>query len=173
MKDKNYDKIVAALRNSTPELTRYNLVEEEVLKRVSAKNSDAGIFDLLFGWIYIGWVRKSLVAASFILLGFFVWQQHIMMNQINELSSRINENDRMLIYDRSASLEKRQMLLKLSREQSKGYYLSEEELTRLIDSINHLNIRYRSLIDMIDDDTLLKKKVGERIEKKLGSRIKL
>lgn len=107
------------------------------------------------------------------LLGFFIWQQHRMMNQINDLSSRLNETDHMMIYDRTASLEKRQRLLKLSRDRSQGYYMSEEELIRLIDSINHLNIRYRNLIDMIDDDTLLKKKVEESIENKLGKRIKL
>lgn len=176
MADKEkYEKIIQALRQSKPEMTGYDIIEENVMKRIARSNETdrTGILDFLFGWIYIGWVRKSLITASFALLGFFIWQQHIIMNQINDLSSRLNENDRMMIYDRSASLEKRQKLLKLSREHSQGYYVSEEELTRLIDSINHLNIRYRTLIDMIDDDTLLKKKIEESIGKKLGSRIKL
>lgn len=175
MKTDKFEKIIEALRKSTPELTRYDQIEEAVIKRITRQsdNNLTGIIDLLFGWIYIGWVRKSLITASFALLGLFVWQQHIIMNKINDLSVRLNENDRMMIYDRSASLEKRQMLLKISRERSGGYYMSEEDLNILIDSINHLNIRYRNLIDMIDDDTLLKRKVEESIGKKFGSRIKL
>lgn len=170
-----YEKIVEALRNSIPELTLYDSIEERVIERISKKNDkdQTGIFDLFFGWIYIGWVRKSLIAASFAMLGFFLWQQNNIMNQINDLSSRIRENDRMVTYDPSAALEKRQMLLKYSRERSGGYYMSEEDLTKILDSINHLNIRYKNLLEMIDSDTLLKKKVEDKLEKKLGSKIKL
>lgn len=170
-----YEKIVEALRKSTPELTRYSAIEETVINRISKNNyiAPTGIFAFLFGWIYIGWVRKGLIAASFALLGFFLYQQHNIMNQINDMSNRIRQNDRLIIYDPSAALETRQMLLKISRERTGGYYLSEKDLAKILDSLNHLNNRYRNLLDLIDDDPQLKKKVEEKLEKRLGSKIYL
>lgn len=170
-----YERIIDALRKSAPGLNQYNGIEETVIRRISQKTEKdtTGIIDFLFGWIYIGWVRKSLIAASFTLLGFFLWQQHNIMHQINVLGNRISENDRLVIYNPSASLEKRQMLLKYSREIAGGYYVSEEDLTNILDSLNHLNMRYKDLLEMIDNDTLLKKKVEEKLEKELGSKIKL
>ncbi|HLN55507.1 MAG TPA: hypothetical protein VK207_05930 [Bacteroidales bacterium] len=177
MKTENekYEKIVDSLRKSTPELIHYDSLEEKIMRKISSKDHKdvTGIFDFLFGWIYIGWVRKTLIAVSFALLGFFLWQQNSIINQINDLSVSIRENDRMIIYDPSAALEKRQMLLKYTRERSGGYYVPEEDLKKIIDSLNHLDISYRDLLDLINSDSLLKKRVEEKLERKLGSRIKL
>ena len=79
----------------------------------------------------------------------------------------------MIGYNQVSALESRQLLLKFSRERSGGYYISEEDLTLILDSLKHLNIRYKDLMDLIDNDTILKKRVEEKLEKKLGSRIKL
>lgn len=170
-----YRKIVEALRRSKPELTQYNSIEETVISRLSEKNEIGltGILSFLFGWTFIGWVRKSLIVASFALLGFFLYQQHSIIKQIDDLGNKIRENDRMIVYNPSAVLKRRQMLIKYSGERSTGYYLSEEDLMAIIDSINHLNVRYRNLLDLIDDDTLLKKRVEEKLERKFGSKIKL
>lgn len=173
-----YEKIVDSLRKSTPELNQLDSLEEKIMRRIPNRDHKdvtgvTGLLDFLFGWIYIGWVRKTLIAASFALLGFFIWQQNSIINQINDLSDSIRENDRMIIYDPSAALEKRQMLLKYSRERSGGYYVPEEDLSKIIDSLKLLDIRYKNLLELINNDTLLKKRVEEKLEMKLGSRIKL
>lgn len=173
-KDKYY-KLIETLRRSTPEMDQYNAVEDAVFQKILKKSDNelTGILDFLFGWIYIGWVRRSLIATSFALLGFFLWQQNNIMNQIDDLRSSIRENDRLIVYNQVSALERRQMLLKFSRERSGGYYISEEDLTLILDSLKNMNIRYKDLMDLIDNDTVLKKRVEEKIEKKLGSRIKL
>lgn len=73
----------------------------------------------------------------------------------------------------SEALGKKQVFLKMSQERGGNLVVSEEELIRLIDSLNQLNIRYRDLLELIDDDPELKKMVEEKLEKNLRSKLKL
>ena len=63
-----------------------------LLSRISEKagkrnRSLADLIDFLFGWIYIGWVRRSLITASVFLVAVFVFPaDSIIMRQINDLS---------------------------------------------------------------------------------------
>ena len=71
-KDK-YDKLIETLRRSTPEMDQYNAVEDAVFQKILKKSDNqlTGILDFLFGWIYIGWVRRSLIASIVCTAWFF------------------------------------------------------------------------------------------------------
>ncbi len=170
--DEKYNRIIKVLRDSRPEVSDLNDIEDEVMKRISGKPEVvSGFFDFFFGWIYVGWVRRSLVAASFALLGFFLWQQNNILNQIDDLNEKVG-NNKITTYNPSDAIEKRLILFRLSQERSGNMIVREEDLTRLLDSLNDLNIRYRDLLEMIDEYPGLKKIVEEN-QKKLQSRIKL
>jgi len=172
--DEKYKRILRALRGSKPKVPEYYQIEDEVIRRISKKTDTVpGFFDFLFGWIYIGWVRRSLVAASFALLGFFLWQQNNILNQIDDLNKLVGSNKMVTTYDPSDAIEKKQLLLRLSQEKSKNIIVSEEDLARLLDSINDLNVRYRDLLDLVDDYPEFKNMVEENLQKNFQSRIKL
>ena len=85
-----YNKVLNVLRNSKPVLNSAEDIEKEVIKRVSRIKQPmfnfSEVVDYLFGWVYIGWVRRSLITASVLLVIVFIYQQGVMFRQINFLS---------------------------------------------------------------------------------------
>ena len=82
-----YNKVLYILRKSKPVLSSADDIEREVIKKVSGVHQSeiilSDIVDILFGWVYIGWVRRSLIAASFVLVAVFIYQQGVFLKQIN------------------------------------------------------------------------------------------
>ena len=93
MESEKYNKILEVLRKSKPVLDSTEDIEKEVIKRVSRVPQPifnfSEVIDTLFGWVYIGWVRRSLITASVLLVMVFIYQQGVMLKQINFLSRQI------------------------------------------------------------------------------------
>jgi hypothetical protein len=171
METGKYDKITAMLRKSVPDPGSLDGIENSIISRISQKQRSSGYFsnltDFLFGWVYISWVRRSLVAASFVLLAIFVWQQNYIMNQVEYLGKQIN--NRITKYDPSVALEKKLILYK-SRSQ---VMVPEEDLNRLLDSLKSTQNKYRDIMNLIDSDPILKRAVEEKLKKNMGSKFNL
>jgi hypothetical protein len=164
--DENYNRIIRVLRNSRPEAGTTNDIVNEVIARIATGKEDDNFFprfiDFLFGWVYIGWVRRSLVAVSFILVGLFVWQQNRILNQISLLRSQVRMN-RETAYDPSFSLEKKLAIRRMSGIGSG--FISNKETNIVPDSLMEIRSKYRDLIKLIEEDPELRR----MIEKKLNN----
>jgi hypothetical protein len=173
--NEKYRKIVNALRRSRPVPDSFFDIEMAVLESVSKKEKRGSIMDFIFGWVHIGWVRRSLIAASFLLLGFFIWQQNNILNQIDHLGRQMRLNDKVTTYDPAGALERKQLLYRLTEEmdQSGRVMIPEDELNRLLDTLNDIRMRYRDIMDLIEGDPELKKMVEEKINKDIRSKINL
>ncbi|HLN21254.1 MAG TPA: hypothetical protein VK213_09215 [Bacteroidales bacterium] len=167
--DEKYRKIIEVLRESTPEINCYDEIEEAVIREISKKHVVTGFFDFLFSWIYIRWVRRALITASFALVGFFTWQQHSIIDQIGELHDRIVEDNAKIIENPSGSIERRQMLLKYARQMKGGFYVDAEDLNKILDSLNSVSIKYRDLVRIIDNDPQLRDRLDDILDKNSGS----
>ncbi|HEX2968494.1 MAG TPA: hypothetical protein VHO46_05265 [Bacteroidales bacterium] len=174
--DEKYDKLLKSLR-SEPQLSDLSTIENRVMKRILFEESQVqknhDFIGFLFGWIYITWIRRALSMASILLLGFFIWQQNSMMNQIEDLQTEIRKNNRIVTYNPSSEIERRRILLRISEEDQQDIIIREKDIISLIDSINNLNVRYRDLINLIDENPGLKKLVEDNIQKKFQSKTKL
>jgi hypothetical protein len=171
MKTENekYNKVLSILTKSKPVLNSPEEIENAVLDRISAVPrygiTMEDVIDFLFGWAYIGWVRRSLITASVVLVLVFVYQQRVILNRIDILSRQtiitVGESE----YTPSNELEKSLALYKLSgkRFPSQKITLSDKQLRQLLDSVNEIQVKYRDLLKLIDEDPELKK----YIEKKL------
>ena len=42
----------------------------------------------LFGWVYIGWVRRSLIGVSVVLVAIFVYQQAFIFREVKTSAGR-------------------------------------------------------------------------------------
>lgn len=173
------DRIINLLRTSKPILDSSSDIEREVILQISQKNKFETILseitDLLFGWVDIGWVRRSLIAAAVILVAFFVWQQGTIIKQINYLSSQP-----VMIESESRSFQtgfsgNKVMLLKLfgNRLPSQNVTISKEQMDTLLESVNDLQTRYRDLINLIEEDPELKKYLGKKMTEMNRTKIKL
>ena len=180
MKPENekYNEIVNLLRKSKPVLSSQEDIEKEVIKRISELNRQrfklSEVADFLFGWVYIGWVRRSLITASIGLVIFFVYQQGMILKRIDVISNQTVVTDKDILVTNSEKLDKLLMVYRNSgvRFSSKTITISESQIKELIESLNDLQIKYRDLENLIEGDpelkSLIKKKMIENNRTKIN-----
>lgn len=164
-----YKKVINILINSKPVFNSAKDIEEKVIGRISKVHqpeySLSDIIDLLFGWIYIGWVRRTLITISVLLVFVFVYQQGVILKQLNFLSRQIITTGNETLNSPVQQVEK---LLVRYKSSGKSFPLqsitiSEKQLKELLESVNELKTKYKEIEKLIEEDPELKK----LIEKKL------
>jgi hypothetical protein len=177
--NEKYKKVLNILRISKPVLESTEDIEKEVIKRISKvhKSEDflSDVVGFLFGWVYIGWVRKSLITASVILVMVFIWQQGIILKRIDLLSSQSVVIDRENISTPMDEIEKVLTMYRNSsrRFPSKTIEISESQIRELLDSIKELQIKYKDLENLIEEDPELKKYIEDKLSESNRTRNKL
>jgi hypothetical protein len=163
-----YDKVLNLLRKSKPELDSTADIEREVINRISGIKKPGFIFseviDFLFGWVYIGWVRRSLIAASVVIVVIFIYQQGVILNRIDMLGRQIIINDKHSSTS-SDEIEKLLTIYRVSGKKfpSKSVTISESQMKELLESINELQLKYKDLENLIEADPELKKIIQEKL----------
>lgn len=172
-----YEKVIDALRKSGPKLDSSTEIEQNVLSILMKKQQTPApmfhFFEIIFGWVYIGWVRRCLIGASFLLVGLFVGQQNNIQRQLDYLRRDVS---RITAYDPTDALEKKMMVYKLSgshQEKPGAVIIPEEQLNKLLDSINDLKIKYTDIMDIINDDPRLRKIIQKKTSRNIRTKIKL
>ena len=173
------EKILHLLRSAEPVLISTEEIEEVVIERIS-KRGNQEIFlsravDLLFRWIYIEWVRRSMVAVSIVIVALFIWQQAVLMKQINYLSSQAIFHEQEMIQYEPEIIEKKLMMYKLSGKRLPVQYvtISKKQMDLLLESVNDLDGKYKDLIYLIQDDPELKKYIENKITELNKTKVKL
>ena len=166
----NYDRLVRMLRNSRPDLLRPENIENEVIKRIQSRNRSSGMFsgfiDALFGWVYIGWVRRSLIGVSVLLVAIFVYQQAFIIRQVNNISKQVVIIGSESSSVSSSALDKRLALYRLTVRLSpdREIRISETRLEELLDSYDDLQVKYKDLLRIIEEDPELKSYIENRLK---------
>ncbi len=164
-----YNKVLNILRNSRPKLDSTEDIEQIVINRITRAHQSSlnlsEIIDFLFGWVYIGWVRRSLITASVILVIVFVYQQGVILKRIEVISRQTVITGKGTVSTPADEIEKLLLVYKNSvrRFPSKTITISEKEMKDLLEAVKELQIKYKDLENLIESDPELKK----LIEKKL------
>jgi hypothetical protein len=167
--NEKYRKIVDVLRNSRPTLQSTGDIEREVMKRIQKRNpfieSVSDAIEFLFGWVYIGWVRRSLIALSLALVLIFVYQQGTILKRIDILSRQIVIKNNTNNSISAEEIEKLLTIYKSSGKKfaSKSIDISDKQINELIKSLDELRIKYRDLEDLIENDPELKKMIEQKL----------
>jgi hypothetical protein len=142
-----YNKVVEILKRSKPILKDQEAFSEKIIHEVKRTKQSPDLFDLisdyLFGWVYIGWVRRSLVAVSFVILIVFIYQQSVILNRINAI-------------DRQAIFTSSQLVPGLNDR---------------IDT--KLQVKYRDILKLIEDDPDLRKYIEKNLNQNDRKKFKL
>ena len=133
------------------------------------------VIDFIFGWVYIGWVRRSLITASVVLVLVFVYQQAIILKRIDYLSRQT------LVIDKNEETTGPEEIEKLlttyinsgRKLPSKNITISEHQMKELLESINELQIKYKDLENLIEADPELKKLIGKKLNENNRNKINL
>jgi hypothetical protein len=170
--DRKYRKVMEVLKKSEPVTGSQEEIEREVINRIISmpkeEKESFSIFNFLFGWTEIGWVRRSLVTASLFLVMIFVYQQSVIVKQLNWISTQIVVNSekpvRITISDFSGKL--RLLRISGSRVPQNGSQVSEKQLDMIMEALDKLQTDYDNLYKIIEENPELK----EMIEKKLNDK---
>ena len=164
-----YNEVLNLLRKSKPVLDSTNDIEREVIRRISKINSSglrlSGVLDFLFSWVYIGWVRRTLIAASAALILIFIYQQGIILKRIDAISRQTVVTDKENLFTHSDEIAKLLMVYRNSgkRFPSKTITISESQMNELLESVKELQIKYKDLENLIEGDPELKKLVHKKL----------
>ena len=163
------NKILESLRISRPLLVDKEAVTDRIIQQIESDRTSLKfaeiIYDFLFGWVYIGWMRRIMVASALFLTVLFGFQQAMVIKKINQLSGQIYSESGAIKTDLPAKFPG---VLKIYRFMGKSIVpdntdISEKEIDKLIESINELQIQYRDLLEIIENNPQLKKNIEQRL----------
>ena len=164
-----YEKVLKVLRAAKPELKGIETLEEKVIDRLRrTQNKRRSFSDLagnLFGWIYVGWVRWSLVAASAFLVMFFIYQQTIILREVNNLSKRTIVTGAGEVRAMNDEISRQLRMYKLTGNRFTGSNpeFSESQIKQLLDSYSELQEKYGDLVKIIEEDPELKRYIERKL----------
>jgi hypothetical protein len=165
-----YNKLVRVLRNSRPDLLNPEIIENEIIGRIRRQDQRNGGFpefvEALFGWVYIGWVRRSLIGVSVVLVAVFAYQQAFILRQVRNIGKQVVIIGSESSAVSSPALDKRLTLYKMSARLSPDgeIRISESLLEELLDSYNDLQVKYKDLLRIIEGDPELKSYIEKRLK---------
>jgi hypothetical protein len=173
-----YDRVLNILRKSKPELTGLDKVEGKVLHEIqksgNEKQEGFNLFDYLFGWVYVGWVRNTLITVSVFFVALFIYQQSLILKRISLLENQTIVTGSQFVSNPSADIDYKLLQNKLSlRKLIPGQVtITKKQLEKFMDSYENLEQKYEDLIRIIDDDPelkqMLEKKLNEKNKKKFN-----
>lgn len=164
-----YERILNILRNSKPVPEDPEVVSEKILRKLREEKSGVSLAELLieflFGWAYVGWVRRSMIAVSMVIVLFFGFQQVIILKRIKELSSQRIVAGTSFMTGLEDELPGKMLIYKISGRKFSDEKLpvSKGEIDEMIKSLDSLQVRYKDLIELIQHDPELKKYVERRM----------
>ncbi len=177
--DEDLSKVIDLLRKSKPLLESSDDIEREVIRRITAIDRSrtrlSDILDFLFGWVYIGWVRRSLIAASIFLVLIFGWQQSIIIRRIDRIDRQIVITRKDETYSPGNRIEKLLMIYRSSGHSfhSGSVTISEQQMNEIIESVNELQGKYKDLEKLIESDPELKKMIERKLIENRQSKFNL
>jgi len=168
--DKKYDKVLNLLIKSKPVLTDVNSLTEKVMRQLQDEKSNispAGLMlDFLFGWVYIGWVRRTMITAVFAFAFLFIYQQSLIIKQVKDLSGQRMQNGSVVVTNLKDELTDQLRIFKLTGKKipDEKINVSEKEIDDMIRSLNRLQVKYKDVINLVEKDPELKKYVESRMQ---------
>jgi DNA gyrase/topoisomerase IV subunit A len=165
-----YKKMIGILRNSKPGLPRPEEMEDEVIRRIRHEKGNtetaSGLIEAIFGWVYIGWVRRSLIGAAFILVAVFIYQQASILKQVNNMSKQVVITGIGQGTTSSSEFDKKLTIYKISSGLSddREIKISENQLEEILDSYQDLEEKYKDLLRIIEENPELNKYIEKKLD---------
>jgi DNA gyrase/topoisomerase IV subunit A len=174
--NEKYNKMIEILRNSRPELLRPEEIEDKVIRRIRHERSKAeitsGFIETVFGWVYIGWVRRSLIGVAFVLIAVFIYQQSSILKQVNNISNQVVIPGIGQGTASSSEFDKKLTIYKISSGLSgdREIKISENQLEELLDSYQDLQGKYKDLLRIIEENPELNKYIEKRLDEEKNNK---
>lgn len=167
-KEKNLNKLLEVLRNSKPEIKDPGELTARIMSQIKERESSLNLFETgtayLFGWVYIGWVRRSLAAAVLVLIAFFAYEQTVILKRINQLSYQKAQNSMYLntsFHDPFPDPENTDSVNPIIKRSGRSH--PEEDIDEMVRKVSKLREEYRDLFYLIENDPRIRQLVEEKL----------
>lgn len=170
--DKKYNKVLNMLRNSKPVLEKKDSLTERVIGKLEEGRSkfmlQEVIFEFLFGWVDMVWMRRTMVTLALVIAIFFIYQQSLLLKKINDLSVQRIHNSSLLMTNMNDDFSDKLLIYKITGRKltDEQISVSQKEIDEMINSLNKLKIKYKDVINLIQNDPQLKNYVESRMNEK-------
>lgn len=174
-----YSRLIALLRKSKPVPDNSSLLAEKVMARIQMDRTTLSASDLfygfIFGWVDVGWLRKSMVTAAVSLLLFFAYQQTVILRRLDALSGRTVVDISATRTTMAGELPGKLKMYSLFGKRSNPVKMNvtEKDIDKFIETVNDLQVRYENIYRIIEGDPELKEYFEEKIKKSENSKPKI
>jgi hypothetical protein len=164
--EKKYEEIISLLKKSSPELNDKERMTDQILdtiefNRLKIKPTET-FFDYLFWWVNIGWVRRSLVIASILLLMIFGYQQTVILKRLNDLNRQpVITGSQMVSFSSLKFRNDYSFVVNTEVLNSKNLIITDRKVKKLMKSYKEITEKYKELQKIIEDDPELMKYLEE------------
>ena len=163
-----YRAVIELLKRSVPEPEGMEAMTERILRKAvkpaAVPSFTDRLADVLFGWAYVGWVRRSLVAVSFAVMAFFIFQQYVIIKKINSIDRQIVYTDGRFSQQPSGSVNALLMKGSALGSNSAKASLSKKQLEEAIKSLNEIEKKYSDILKIIESDPVLKEYIRKNLD---------
>jgi hypothetical protein len=166
-----YEKLIRILKRSVPEISDPDGFYDNIFRRIQKDRTEISfrerVYEFVFGWVYIGWMRRIMVTAALAIVVFLGIEQAITIKRINNLSGQIYVNNGSVRTTLPEDFSNKMRLIRLygSKAAESKIPVSEKDIDRFIESVNDLQTRYKDVLEIINSDPELKKYYEEKINK--------
>jgi hypothetical protein len=174
-----YDKVIKVLRRSQPDLGDAEQFSEKVIGKIRQERTRVSvpelIYEFIFGWVYVGWMRRAMVTSAICLMLFFGYQQTVTLKRIESLSLRSVVDVDLMKTGMNSTLPGKWKLYAIFGKRTGDWRreIPEKDLDKFIKSVNDLQEHYEDIFRLIETDPILKKYVDERLNKNGTHKIKI
>ena len=166
-----YDKVMNVLRKSKPDAGDTEQFSEKVLSRIQKESTSVSlqelIYEFIFGWVYIGWMRRSMVTAAIFTILFFGYEQAVILKRMNDFSGQFIIHSGSVRTTLPVDFSDKLRFVRLyGRKAAEGRLtFSEKDIDTFIESVNDTKKQYKDVLDIINSDPQLKSYFEDKMNK--------
>jgi len=160
--DLKYEQLIDILRKSKPEFKDEEVINDRILRQIQLNKQKPEFKDMLieffFGWVYVGWVRKSMVTAALLVISIFIYQQSLILKRFEQLPKQEMPATEFNMSSLKSEVETRILQYQLSNKDisEKQRLLTEKEIDNFIKSLKKIKHKNKELLELVENDPLLK-----------------
>lgn len=157
-----YEQLIDSLKKSKPEFRDEEVINDRIFRQILLKKEKPEIKDLIieffFGWVYVGWVRKSMIAAAILVISIFTYQQSLILKRLDQLPKQEIPATEFNMSSFKSEVETRILQYRLSDNDisEKQRLLTEKEIDNFIKSLKKIKHKNKELLEMVEKDPVLK-----------------
>lgn len=173
MNDKEkYLKTIGVLKSNNPVLTDKERMTDDIMRKIRESSEQLSfqerLFTCFFGWVNVYWLRGTMAAAALFLAGFFIIQQIVIADRLDNLEKQlvrtlrtINDNEPDLGINQKVLLN----LVLNDQLKEDSITVSTSDIEDLLNQYLKLRENYENMRQDAGLDPYIQNKIRQSLEK--------